>query len=448
MNRQAPARDARPIANNGLMPITPALLLLAVAACAPSQPPHAAQRGEQPAEDWRARERALLGPTQLTFDDRFARAGEAYFAPDWNGIENDRGLVIFQAIERPREGAEADPFYGMFVGRIGATGLDDITRVSPPSSANTCGWFHPSSPRILFGSTNTRPSDEQRSGFQVGSRRYVWMFPEEMEIVERNLAPVFGGAGGGSTKLGRVPTSAELIKPVFSLPNYDAECSYDPSGRFLLYAHVEDGEAGGKPDANIYIFDTRTEQHHALVTAPGYDGGPFFSPDGKSICYRSDRNGDDLLQIFVADLLFEEGVPVGISREWQLTDNGHVNWAPYWHPSGEFLVYASSEAGHTNYELFAIESPMERLRNLAQGAPAAPLCRHVRVTFAPGADILPAFNADGSKLMWTSQRHGPAREGERPSSQLWIAEWKGISFNGAVPATGGNEAKPGSQRGH
>jgi hypothetical protein len=46
----------------------------------------------------------------------------------------------------------------------------------------------------------------------------------------------------------------------------------------------------------------------------------------------------------------------------------------------------------------------------------------VRLTFAPGADVLPAFNADGTRMIWTSQR-GPKLEGqERPTSQVWIAE--------------------------
>ncbi len=32
-----------------------------------------------------------------------------------------------------------------------------------------------------------------------------------------------------------------------------------------------------------------------ITRAEGYDGGPFFSPDGKQIIYRSDRKRNDLL---------------------------------------------------------------------------------------------------------------------------------------------------------
>jgi Tol biopolymer transport system component len=41
----------------------------------------------------------------------------------------------------------------------------------------------------------------------------------------------------------------------------------------------------------------------------------------------------------------------------------------------------------------------------------------VRLTFAPGQDVLPAFSADGGKLMWTS-----TRDGHEPP-QLYMADF-------------------------
>ena len=43
--------------------------------------------------------------------------------------------------------------------------------------------------------------------------------------------------------------------------------------------------------------------------------------------------------------------------------------------------------------------------------------KEVRVTYAPGADVLPVFNSDGKKLLWTSTRDG------RQPSQIYLADF-------------------------
>jgi len=362
--------------------------------------------------DWAENESSLLsGHVQLTGRDRFVKAGEAYFDPtsEW---------IIFQAVPVPPEGEEPSPHYSMYVAKLtrdddgGVSGIEEPIRVSPEGSANTCGWFHPTLPgMIMFGSTIVPPERREKPGFKVGSNRYVWQFPDEMEVVAGYVPQIAGNDAIASLK--------PEVKPVFERPNYDAECSWSPKGRYVLYAHVRDEPTEGESDADIWLHDLIRNERYPLVTADGYDGGPFFSPDGTWICYRSDRNLNDRLQLFIAELRQgEEGPPTGIEREIQVTDNEHVNWAPFWHPSGEFLIYATSEVGHHNYELFAVEvGPLMRGE---LGEDATP--RKRRVSFAPGADILPAFNPDGTLLMWCGQR-GPLAEGEsRPSSQVWIAE--------------------------
>jgi hypothetical protein len=410
------------------------LLLLAAPALAQHQPvdPNAPK---PPPLEWGKLETPFLsGHTQVTSRAHFVKAGESYFSVDGK-------WVVFQATAVPEKGAEVDPFYAMYVAPCDLADVPSLgapIRISPALSANTCGWFHPKHPElVLLGSTIGRPADEQKSGFQVGTRRYVWMFPAEMEVCERVVPEIAASRGV------EVPADT-TIKPVFTLPNYDAECSYSPDGRYVLYAHVEDRpkdlapDAPHKPDANIYVYDTQKKTHTLIVGEKGYDGGPFWSPDGKRICYRSDRKGDDLLQIFMADIKFNDaGEPVGIAHEYALTENEHVNWCPFFHPSGEYLVYATSESGHDNYEVYAMELDSARLAEArASGSASVKGLRRARVTHATGADVLPAFTSDGKYMIWTSQR-GPAVEGEmKPSSQLWIARVNGSPF------AAGPELKP------
>ncbi|MBY0263469.1 MAG: hypothetical protein K2Q20_14075 [Phycisphaerales bacterium] len=457
-------------------------LALALAAGASAQPP--AAPAPEPQADWKAAESPFLsGYAQLTLPERFIKAGEAYFdhqtPPRW---------IVFQATERPaKQGEEPSPHYAMYVAKLkydgeNIVGIDAPARLSQPGTANTCGWFHPTKPyTVLFGSTLTEPKKSDRPGFRVGTRSYVWQFPDEMEVCEINVSAIArelpkGDALGDDVRgmdallKERIPPIVELRKagkldafdkqfdalmaecdkkfptaraiknwtgggprPVFRRDRYDAECSYSPDGRFILYTHVREAaapkdaatkdaaaaEAPAKDDGDIWIFDTQTLKQYPIVTADGYDGGPFFSPDGRRLCYRSDRKGDDKLQLFVADLKFEDGVPVGVKREHQLTMDENVNWAPFWHPSGKFLIYGSSAAGHSNYEVFAIPvPPLDSKDESDRARPAR------RITFAPGADILPAFSADGTWMMWTSQRGGVQPGEQRPTSQVWVARVK------------------------
>jgi TolB protein len=373
------------------------LLLAAASACTPKPADAPSQTPAQPAAA--ATPAAPAGPTaepgvsaarQLTFPDRFIKAGEAYFSPDMKRI-------VFQAIEVPPGEDDPAEFYAMFVcdvvrdGAGDIVGVDNIRRVSPKGSANTCGWFHPTDPnRLLFASTVGAPTAENAPGYQRGTSRYRWAFPPETRIVEVDLRTVDG--------------SAASLKPLEGDGKaYMAEASWSPDGRFILFCSLESG------DGDLYIRDTKTGARRAIVTAGGYDGGPFFSPDGKRICYRSDRNRDNLLQVFVADLVFDrDGSITGIENETQLTSNEHVNWCPFFRPDGKTLVYASSEIGHRNYEVFEIALP--------ERPGAAPVRR--RVTEADGADVLPVFCPDGKWLLWTGQRH------EGRSSQLYIGRYR------------------------
>lgn len=354
----------------------------------------------QPA--WLEAEAPILTNTVvLTSRDVFLKAGEQYFSADGE-------WMIFQATPVPPAGQEPDPHYSMYVVKLGRdddgniTGAGDPVRVSVPGSANTCGWFHPTRKgEIMFGSTLVPPGAGISPGYKGPNQsKYTWEFPHEMEVVTRTVA----AAGAG--------TDSESA-PLFTRSGYDAECSYSPDGRYVLYAHVDEERSAklGRPDADLYIYDTQTKSQIPMVVQDGYDGGPFFSPDMSWICYRSDRHGDANLQLFVGEIDYgPDGAIKGIKREVQLTNNEAVNWAPYFHPSGRFLVYTSSELGHTNYEVFAIEfdpdKPMDELWK-------------VRITRAEGFDGLPVFSPDGKHMIWCAQR-GELADGEsRPSSQIW-----------------------------
>jgi TolB protein len=315
----------------------------------------------------------LSSATQLT--DGFGRAGEAYFSPDMKWI-------VFQATPN------GETSYQMYVAPlVNETRIGKPVRVSPSPSKNTCGFFSPDGNSLIFASTagrepttapTSQPGIPAAAGYQRSSGTSRWDFPKEMEIFR---ADGWEGAVGAAdpakgTNLARHPLTKNDA--------YDAECAYSPDGEWIIFSSLRTG------DAELFAMRADGSDVVRLTHAKGYDGGPFFSPDGKRVVYRSDRQGNDLLQVFVADVVRDRsGKIVGLARERRLTKDNNVNWGPYWHPDGRHIVYATSAHGHQNYELYLMRRDGSR---------------KTRITFTDGFDGLPVFSPDGRWLMWSSKR--------------------------------------------
>ncbi len=137
-----------------------------------------------------------------------------------------------------------------------------------------------------------------------------------------------------------------------------------------------------------------------LTNAPGcYNGGPFFSPDGKQVIFRSDRKKKDHLQLYVINA---DGTRrAGLDRRPELGLLGAV-------------LVQGRQAHRLHRRRPQQPDGAAQLRlywmNIETG-------KKVRLTFAPGADVLPVFSPDGTKLMWTSTRDGSS------PSQIYIADF-------------------------
>lgn len=309
----------------------------------------------------------------------FDRAGEAYFSRDMRWI-------IFQAA------MTGEPFYSMYIAQVktgpgGITGITPPVRITSPGTWNSCGDFSPDGTSIIFSSTTGRaPPATAPSGSS-----YQWLFSEGAEI--------FHAQGWQGAISGLAPgASIDLAQHKLTDNNaYDAENAYSADGKWIIFTSNRTG------DLEVWAMRSDGKDAVQLTSAPGYDGGPFFSPDGKRIIYRSDRKGDKLLQVFTADLVFDaSGKITGARNERQLTKDAFVNWGPYWHPDGKHMVYATSAHGYANFELYLMRDDGSR---------------KTRITFAPGADVLPVFSPDGNYLLWSAKRDGQ-------TTQVYLARFR------------------------
>ena len=308
------------------------------------------------------------------------RAGEGYWSPDGKRL-------LFQSEREP-----GNPFYQIYVLDL-ASG--DTKRISTGLGKTTCAFFRPGTDEIEFASTHGDPKSKQYQDEELAfrasgkERRYSWDYDPEMDIYAYS-------------------ERAGALKRLTTARGYDAEGSYSPDGRWIAFSSMRDAynrpldDTGKKmleenPSyfAEIYIMRADGSGQRRLTNVAGYDGGPFFTPDGTRIVWRRfDEQG------LIADIWT---MKLDGTEQKQITDFGSMSWAPYMHPSGQYIIFSSNKFGFENFELFLVD---------AQGTKEP-----VRVTNSDGFDGLPVPSPDGKTLAWTSSRSGGA------AGQLFLAQW-------------------------
>jgi Tol biopolymer transport system component len=317
---------------------------------------------------------------RLTVEGR--RAGEGYWAPDGQRL-------VFQSEREP-----GNPFYQIYLMDM-ATG--DVSRVSPGIGKTTCSFIQPKTGDVLFASTHHDPRSKQLQDEELKfrasgqERRYSWDYDPEMELYVRSA-------------------TSGTLRRLTNKRGYDAEASYSPDGQWIAFSSTRDAydrtlsaaeqkqlEVDPSYFGEIYIMraDADGSGVRRLTSVPGYDGGPFFSPDGKRIIWRRFDERGVIADIWTMNL---DG-----TDQRQITDFGAMSWAPYIHPSGRYVIFASNKLGFENFELFLVDIDGTK--------------EPVRVTYTDGFDGLPVPSPDGTRLAWTTNRGG-GREG-----QIYLAQW-------------------------
>jgi Tol biopolymer transport system component len=270
----------------------------------------------------------------------------------------------------------------------------DYDLVSTGQGRTTCGYFLPDG-RLIYASTHAAgPACPTPVSSTMG--RYVWSIFPEYDIYVAD-------ADGANPEV------------LIGGPGYDAEATVSPDGRFVVFTSTRDG------DLDLYRYEMATGEIVRLTNTLGYDGGAFFSPDSRRIVWRASRPTGEEAERYQT-LLAEHAVePSSLNlfvaeadgaNARQVTDLPGANWAPFFHPSGENILFASNHhalggpGGGREFALFLVNVDGTGLE---------------QVTHSGTFDAFPMFSFAGDRLVFASNRRAD-RQMSRETN-IFVADW-------------------------
>ena len=165
--------------------------------------------------------------------------------------------------------------------------------------------------------------------------------------------------------------------------------SWAPDGSWLVANH---GMGFSPPDANIDIWRVNRDGSHPVNLTADSDANnamPSVSPDGRSIVFRSGRDGD-----FDLYLMKPDGTDVR-----RLTDGEGTETMPSWAPDGRRIAFVWAKPGEhgPNHDVYMLD--LDEQGDVVDGSLR-------RVTESPGFDTHPVFSPNGEWIVITTDRYG------------------------------------------
>ncbi len=323
-------------------------------------------------------EKHLRNIRQLTFGGNNA---EAYFSFDGQKLS-------FQS-DNPAWGNQCDQIYYMPIsGYSGA----QAQRISTGKGRTTCAYFMPGDTTIIFASTHL-DADTCPQAPHMSNGKYVWGVFPSYDIFVADL-------------------QGNIIQQLTHEPGYDAEPTVSPDGKKIVFTSTRSG------DLELWTMDIDGSNLHQVTHELGYDGGAFFSPDSKKLIFRASRPKTEE-EIKTYKELLSQGLVQPTQMEIfvcnvdgsdlrQITNLGGANWAPFFHPSGEKILFSSNHhsvgKGRPKFNIFSINTDGSGLE---------------QITYDEVFDAFIIFSPDGKKVAFSSNRHN----GGGHDTNVFVADW-------------------------
>ncbi len=325
-------------------------------------------------------EKHLDNIKQLTFGGDNA---EAYWSFDGTKL-------VFQATNK-KWGLGCDQIFIMDLDEDLSRGLIP-QMVSTGMGRTTCSYFLPGDRTIIYSSTHLGndacppvPKKEDHGG------KYVWPVYKTFDIFTADI-------------------KGNQIKQLTNTAGYDAEPTVSPKGDKIVFTSTRSG------DLELFTMNIDGTDVKQVTHELGYDGGAFFSPDGTKLIFRSSRPKTneaikEYKELLAQGLVKPTNMELYIcnvdgSDLRKITNLGAANWAPFFHPSGQKVLFSSNhhKEKHDGFNLFMVNIDGTGLE---------------QITFDGVFDAFPMFSHDGTKLVFSSNRNNNGTH----DTNLFVADW-------------------------
>lgn len=282
--------------------------------------------------------------------------------------------------------------------QIFITGIFDSWQNATPNRASnglgrtTCSYFLPGDSTIVYASTYLNadtcpPTPERRA-----DGKYVWPIYASFDIFVSDVNGI-------------------ILKRLTDTEGYDAEATVSPKGDKIVFTSMRSG------DLELYTMNIDGSDVKQITNELGYDGGAFFSPDGTKLIFRASRPKTpeaiaEYKQLLAEGLVQPTQMELFVcnadgSDLKQITNLGQANWCPFFHPSGNKVIFASNHKSERGFpfNLFMINIDGTGLE---------------QVTADGTFDAFPVFSNNGKYLVFSSNRNN----GGTRDTNLFLAEWK------------------------
>lgn len=261
--------------------------------------------------------------------------------------------------------------------------------ISTGDGRTTCSYYLKDNKHIIFASTHK--GNKACPPVPDNQKAYVWPIYDSYDIYISDL-------------------KGNIVKQLTDNPGYDAEATVSPDGKKIVFTSTRSG------DLELWTMNTDGSDLRQVTTGLGYDGGAFFSPDSKKLVFRASRPKTEEEIAKYKDLLSKGLVEpthmeiytcnVDGSELKQVTNLGKANWAPFYHPKGNKIIFCSNHKSSRGYDfqLYLINEDGSGIE---------------QVTHESKFNSFPMFSPNGKYLVFSSNRNN---HGTR-NTNLFIAEW-------------------------